>query len=322
MANEIAFAKKVKEELATNSYTIEQKKYILSGFARNGGAFSIGKEPVLALHTEIASVAKLLYSCLKEVYDLTPAIDYQKVNRFGERLVYVVHVKDESLYTVMEDLEILKDGFERIPPKEGLHIKNLKYLCIGCFLANGSVNNPCSSKTSYFLEMAFTDPNDAQSIKRKLLSFKQEKTMSFKSIKRREKYVLYLKKSDQITVFLSYLGALERMLDYENARITKDDINFENRTTNCDMANYKKTIATARKDIENIQYLLKTTPIALFDEKTQAVMKARQQFPEYNYNELARYLTEEMDISITKSGISHILIAIREKAQKQRLLDK
>ena len=34
MANEIAFAKKVKEELATNSYTIEQKKYILSGFAR------------------------------------------------------------------------------------------------------------------------------------------------------------------------------------------------------------------------------------------------------------------------------------------------
>ena len=88
------------------------------------------------------------------------------------------------------------------------------------------------------------------------------------------------------------------------------------------MAKYKKTSATARKDIENSQYLLKTTPIALFDEKTQAVMKARQQFPEYNYNELARYLTEEMDISITKSGISHILIAIREKAQKQRLLDK
>lgn len=322
MATEIAFARKVKEELANNSYTIDEKKYILSGFARNGGTFSIGKEPVLVLHTEIGSVAKLLYSCLKEVYKLNPEIDYQKVNRFGKRLVYVVHAQDKSLYHVMEDLEILKDGFERIPPKEGLYIKNLKYLCIGCFLANGSVNNPSSSKTSYFLEMAFTDQNDAQVIRRKLVSFKKERTMSFKSIKRREKYVLYLKKSDQIAVFLSYIGAMETMLNYENARITKDDINLENRTTNCDMANYKKTIQTAQKDIDDIQYILKTTPITLFDEKTQAVMKIRQQFPEYNYNELARYLSEELNIPITKSGISHILTSIREKAKEQRNLDK
>ncbi len=322
MPTEIAFAKKVKEELATNPYTLEQKKFILSGFARNGGSFSIGKIPSLVLHTEIGSVAKLLYSCLKDCFSLSPEIDYQKVNRFGRRLVYVVHVNDPSLYQVMEELEILKDGFERIPPKAGLYVKNLKYLCIGCFLANGSVNNPSSSKTSYFLEMAFTDRNDAQAIKRKLLSFRQERTMSFKSIKRREKHVLYLKKSDQITVFLSYLGAIESMFDYENARLMKDDMNLENRKTNCDMANYKKTIAAAEKDIEDINLLLSVTPITLFDEKTQAVMLARKEFPESNYKELAEYLTEEKEINITKSGISHILTAIREKAKKQRLLDK
>lgn len=190
MATEIAFARKVKEELANNSYTIDEKKYILSGFARNGGTFSIGKEPVLVLHTEIGSVAKLLYSCLKEVYKLNPEIDYQKVNRFGKRLVYVVHAQDKSLYHVMEDLEILKDGFERIPPKEGLYIKNLKYLCIGCFLANGSVNNPSSSKTSYFwkwhlrIRMMHRSLEESWSVsKRKglcrLNPSKEEKSMSF-----------------------------------------------------------------------------------------------------------------------------------------------
>lgn len=318
MSTEIAFARKVKEELSLNTYDIEQKKYILSGFARNGGVFSIGKVPTLALHTEVGNVAKLLYSCLKDVYGLNPEINYQKVIRFGKRLVYLVQVSDERLYDVMQDLEILVDGFERIPPKEGLLRKNFKYLCIGSFLANGSVNNPSSSKTSYFLEMAFTDHDDALAVKRKLLSFKQEKTMSFKYIKRREKYVIYLKRSDQIPVFLSFLGAIESMLDYENARLMKDDMNLENRRINCDAANYKKIITTSKKDIDDINLILSMTPIALFDEKTQAVIKARQEKPEYNYRELAEYLTEELGISITKSGISHILTSLREKAKKLR----
>lgn len=318
MPNEIPFAKKVKIELAKNTYTEEQKKFILSGFARNGGAFSIGKEPVLVLHTEIGDVAKLLYSCLKDVYHLSPEIDYQKVNRFGKRLVYLVHVSDKSLYSVMEDLEILKDGLERIPPKEGIYTKNFKYLCIGCFLANGSVNNPSTSKTSYFLEMAFTDQNDAQTIKKKFLSFKNEKTMSFKMIKRREKYVLYLKKSDQISVYLSFINASDLYLEYENARVMKDDQNLDNRTMNCDMANYKKMINASKRDIQDIQFLLSITPINLFDEKTKAVMEARQKLPESNYKELAEYLTEEKEIPITKSGIAHILASIREKAKKER----
>ena len=68
MAKEIAFAKRVKTEIATNSYDTEQKKYILSGFIRNGATFSLGKTPSLSLRTEIASVAKLLYACLKDAY--------------------------------------------------------------------------------------------------------------------------------------------------------------------------------------------------------------------------------------------------------------
>jgi DNA-binding protein WhiA len=312
---EIAFAKKVKNEIAVNSYKKEEMKYLLSGFIRNAGSLSLGSNPSLTIHTEIACVAKLIYSGLKEVYGLTPAIAYEKTNRFKKGLVYLVTVDDKRLYDVMLDLEVLEDGMIRIPPKKGLLRKNLRYLVIGSFLANGSVNNPSSGKTSYFLEMAFSSKADALAIKRKLTSFKEEKTMNFKYIKRREKHVLYLKRSDQISVFLSYIGAVESMFDFENARIVKEDININNRLSICDSANYGKTLNAAQTDIDAINKILSFKSLDLFDEKTQAVIKERLKLKDANYRELAASITENEGISITKSGVVHILSTLRDKAK-------
>ena len=317
MSDEIPFAKQVKNEIALNPYSDEQKKSILSGFARNGGVFSIGKRPSLTLHTELACVAKLLFSCLKDVYSLSPNIVYEKVKRFRKGLVYSVQVEDSKLYQVMEDLEIFKDGLERIPPVEGVKRKNLRYLLIGSFLANGSVNNPSSKKTSYFLEMAFSDKEDALVIKRKLNSFKEEKTMSFKYIKRREKHVLYLKRSDQISVFLSYIGLTEAMFKFENVRIMKDDINNNNRLSICDSANYSKTLEAAKKGIDDIELVLKYKPLDLFDEKTKAVIKKRLEMKDANYREIAEAITSE-GINITKSGVFHILQTLRKQASEYK----
>ncbi len=317
MNNELPFAKQVKNEIALNSYTDEQKKFILSGFARTSGSFSIGKRPSLTLHTELASVAKLLFSCLKDVYSLSPNIIYEKVKRFHQGLVYSVQVEDAQLYKVMEDLEIFKDGLERIPPSEGLKRKNLKYLIIGSFLANGSVNNPSSKKTSYFLEMAFSDKGDSLAIKKKLNTFKEERTMSFKYIKRRDKHVLYLKKSDQISVFLSYIGSTEAMFEFENVRILKDDINNSNRLSICDSANYGKTLSASKKDIEDINFLLKYKHINLFDDKTKAVINKRLEMKDANYRELAEAISDT-GITITKSGVFHILQGLRKQAEELR----
>ena len=110
------FTRSVKNELASYSYEKEELKYILSGFARNGGTFSIGKNPTLHLRTEIASVAKILYRALKECYGLSPRIAYEKVTRFKRGIAYRVVVSSPELYHIMEDLEVLKDGIERMVP--------------------------------------------------------------------------------------------------------------------------------------------------------------------------------------------------------------
>lgn len=318
----LSFARQIKEELSTATYTTEEKKYILSGFIRNGGVFSFGKPSSLELKSEDALIAKLIYESLKEVYNLNPELRYEKVARFGRGLVYIIFVKDEKIESIMQDLEILEDGFLRMIPKEGLRRKNLKFLLVGCFLANGSVNNPNTVKTSYFAEMAFSDKNDAMVIKHKLDSFKDEKTMGFKYILRRDKHVLYLKKSDQISVFLAYIGATGSMMEFENARMVKDDINTLNRLSICDTANFQKTIETGKKDIEAIDIYLKTKSIDFLDEKTKAVINMRKKEPESSYADLATKISEQYDISISKSGVVHILRNIREKAEKIKNEDK
>lgn len=309
------FTRSVKNELASYPYSKEELKYILSGFARNSGVLSIGKNPTLHLRTELAKVAKLLYQALKECYGLTPRIAYEQVTRFKKGIAYQVIVTSEALYKIMEDLEVLKDGMERMVPKEGLKKNNFRFLLIGLFLSSGSVNNPSTSKTSYFLEMSFNNKNDAMAIKRKLLTFKEEKTMAFKSILRREKYVLYLKRSDQISVFLSFIGATTAMFSFENARILKEDININNRLSICDSANYGKTLTTARKDIEGINRLLQVKPITLFDKKTQEVIKTRLEHEDFNYREIAEHLTEN-GTTISKSGVVHIINSLRDEIEK------
>ncbi len=317
----IAFGRVCKDELANIGYDTDQMKYILSGFIRNGASLTLSQIPVLMLKTEIASVAKLLYTALKECYGLTPRIAYERLTRFKKGTAYQVIVSDIRIYDMLEDLEILKDGFERIPLKNGLKSKNFKYLLIGCFLSGGSINNPSSTKTSYFVEIAFTERNDATAVMKKLCSFKEEKTMGFKYIKRREKHVIYLKKSDQISVFLSYMGATEAMFAFENARILKDDINISNRLSICDSANYGKTLETAKRDIETINNVLKYVPLSSFDKRTQTVINKRLELQDANYRELADAVTEA-GYPISKSGVVHVIQNLRNKERDLSLKEK
>lgn len=309
------FTRDVKNELSSSDYKKEELRFILEGFLRNGATFSLGRNPTLYLKTEVNKTAKLLFTALKECYGLSPSIDYEQLTRFKKGIRYQVRVTDPSLYSVMEDLETLQDGVERLPLKEGLRKKNFRFLLIGLFLSSGSVNNPTTSKTSYFLEMAFNHKNDATAVRKKLLSFKEEKTMNFKMIKRREKYVLYLKRSDQISVFLSFVGATDAMFAFENARIIKEDININNRLSICDSANYGKTLTTAKKDIDAIETVLKVKPLDLFDAKTRAVIEKRLNLKDANYREIAEQITDD-GIAITKSGVVHIVSALRNEAER------
>lgn len=313
MDQTIAFARNVKEELLQTPYKDKEKEIILSGLFLNSIKLS-DNSPIFTFKSEISLCAQLVYSTLKNNFNIKSNISNQKSTNFKRNKTFVVSSDDKNILKVLNELELIDENQNKIEYKELLKAKNFKYLLIGLFLGSGSINNPHSKKTSYYLEISFNDINDATLIMKKLNSFKNEKTMNFKMVKRREKYVIYLKRSDQISVFLSYINATECMFEFENARIEKDDINIINRLSICDTSNFKKTMEVAKNDIDTINFLLEHKPINLYDKKTQAVIKARLENPERNFREIADLISNTYDIPITKSGVVHILISLRKQA--------
>lgn len=311
MDKTVAFARNVKEELLKKEYTGEEKRMILSGFLLNCAKIS-SSSPYLTIKSEIANCIQFFYKVLKDEYGIEGYIHFKKNSNLKKSMYYYLSIKEEKIFDILSKEDIFSQGEMKV--SSSLKGKRFKFYLIGLFLSSGSVNNPYSNKTSYFLEISFVKKDDVSVILKKLNSFKNEKTMNFKMIQRRGRYIIYLKKSDQISVFLSYIGATTCMFEFENARIERDDINIINRLTICDLSNMKKSLKVAKEDIKLIDTLLSIKPMSLFDDKTQYVIKTRKDNPEMNFREIASYICENYNVQITKSGVVHILTSLRKQA--------
>ncbi|MDY3907416.1 MAG: DNA-binding protein WhiA, partial [Candidatus Enterosoma sp.] len=300
MDKTVAFARNVKEELLKKEYTGEEKRMILSGFLLNCAKIS-SSSPYLTIKSEIANCIQFFYKVLKDEYGIEGYIHFKKNSNLKKSMYYYLSIKEEKIFDILSKEDIFSQGEMKV--SSSLKGKRFKFYLIGLFLSSGSVNNPYSNKTSYFLEISFVKKDDVSVILKKLNSFKNEKTMNFKMIQRRGRYIIYLKKSDQISVFLSYIGATTCMFEFENARIERDDINTINRLTICDLSNMKKSLKVAKEDIKLIDTLLSIKPMSLFDDKTQYVIKTRKDNPEMNFREIASYICENYNVQITKSGV-------------------
>ena len=311
MDKTVAFARNVKEELLKKEYTGEEKRMILSGFLLNCAKIS-SSSPYLTIKSEIANCIQFFYKVLKDEYGIEGYIHFKKNSNLKKSMYYYLSIKEEKIFDILSKEDIFSQGEMKV--SSSLKGKRFKFYLIGLFLSSGSINNPYSNKTSYFLEISFVKKDDVSVILKKLNSFKNEKTMNFKMIQRRGRYIIYLKKSDQISVFLSYIGATTCMFEFENARIERDDINTINRLTICDLSNMKKSLKVAKEDIKLIDTLLSIKPMSLFDDKTQYVIKTRKDNPEMNFREIASYICENYNVQITKSGVVHILTSLRKQA--------
>ncbi|MCB5673875.1 DNA-binding protein WhiA, partial [Fusicatenibacter saccharivorans] len=67
------------------------------------------------------------------------------------------------------------------------------------------------------------------------------------------KYVVYLKSSEKIGDFLRAIGASQSVMNFESTRIDRSMSNTVNRWNNCDIANEMKSMATANKQLEDIE---------------------------------------------------------------------
>lgn len=87
-------------------------------------------------------------------------------------------------------------NFQPVPLRSMLNKENLRYFLAGAFMAGGSVNAPSSK--SYFLEISFSNKDDATRVMEALQSTEE---FSAKVIQRRDKWIVYLKRSSEIAIF-------------------------------------------------------------------------------------------------------------------------
>lgn len=140
--------------------------------------------------------------------------------------------------------------------------------------------------------------------------------MNAKIIKRRNKFVVYLKSSEKIGDFLRAIGASQSVMNFESTRIDRNMSNTVNRWNNCDIANEIKSMSTANKQLDDINIIEMFMGLDMLDEKTHMVALIRRKYPEMTLKELTEVYFEETGQTISKSGLHHRFKKISDEAKR------
>ena len=113
--------------------------------------------------------------------------------------------------------------------------------------------------------------------------------------------VLYLKQSEQISDFLTYLNAPVAAMGIMETRLEKELNNKVNRRCNCDDANTSKVVEAAQEQLTAIRVLKEKELLDKLPEKLQQAAKARENNPFASLSELAAL----MEPAITKPAMNN-----------------
>ena len=303
----ISFTQQVKEELVNNTYdSPDRLRALLSAYIRINATISFrNKHTHLVLKNENGKTAKFIYSTINSIYGNTAHMSYMDKGN-TKKTYYIIDI-DEASEDILEDLEIsFMEG--KISKNIVRNDDTISGYLAGAFLAAGSVNSPMTS--NYHLELSLNSENYAKWLS-KLFGKYKNSNIEPKIIKRREQYIVYFKKSDQIANFLIMIGAVSACMEFENVRVDRDFANSANRLANGDMANMRKTLAAGKRQQEEIKLIdaklgIKNIP----NIKERELAYLRLENDSLSLIELANILSEKLGKTVTKSNVNHLFISL------------
>lgn len=310
MNNKVSFTITIKNELASNETSKIEARSILAAFIRLSGSLgfsNLGSK--LTLKTENANTARYLFKLLKEYYpELNISLSFLKQMKLYKATEYLININGDFNDFLKElDIDLLNNKISR--SLYASEEKTKAYL-VGSFLATGSCTDPTSS--NYHLEILAHDEEYANNLL-KVINHSKNVIFNFKITQRRNKWIVYLKRSDQISDFLAYINAYNSCLNFEDIRMNRDFANSTNRLLNCDSYNFKKTTDNATKQIEMINEIDEKLGInRIQNEKMRVLCKIRLENMEATYSDLAALLSEELSTPVSKSNINHLFIKLKK----------
>ncbi len=244
--------------------------------------------------TESREFAYVLPKLFKKAFDL----DFDSYPSLAAPGKLAFQIRDEGkLSTVMEAFGFSKGDTLAlhvnypVVEEECCKVSFLR----GAFLAGGSVTDPGKG---YHMELATTHQAVARETE---LLVREVMNFSPKIARRGGAQVLYLKQSEQISDFLTCLGAPVAAMGIMEARLEKELNNKVNRRCNCDDANTSKVVEAAQEQLGVIRRLRELGMLDSLPDKLRQAALAREENPSASLSELAAM----MEPPITKPAMNN-----------------
>lgn len=306
----MSFAKSVKDELINLKSSDAEQLAELSALLHLHTSISINNEGMsLQFTTNNAGIARRFVVILKYLYQSEIELLSKSSSKLRKR-GYIVNIKT-NVKKIVEDHSMFDQNIGVYEKMTQTDVEKRAYIR-GCFLSSGSINDP--SKPTYHLEIFTEDKIEAIFIQRLMNHF----DLNAKITKRRKGLIIYLKEAEAISNFLSVIGANESMFRYEDIRIKRDFNNSINRLINIEIANERKTLTAANKMLKDIEFIRENRDFDLLDQKLKDTIVLRESFPDASLNELIIEYKKMTGEPLSKSGMNHRLVKIKELADQIR----
>ena len=222
----MTFTTQIKDEITKDNYASPDALISLCIYLKLNSEIT---DNSITIYTENASTARWIFKLLKQFYNVDIHLTSRTIKRFKKRNIYILEIKNK-IDTIANGSKEEKVAFLK-----------------GVFLSSGSINDP--KRNVYHLEFLVKEETMAKLINKLLHYLKFDS----KIIKREHEYMVYIKKSEQISDFIKYLNAINALFYFEDIRIYKDHKNMVNRLNNCEQANLEKSLKNSTIIVNNIK---------------------------------------------------------------------
>lgn len=316
----MSFASDVKGELAR--LTIEKKCCMLaeiSGFLRVSGSVRLsggGKFSIVS-STENAAIARHYKKLIKDYFGSRVNLEVGdsqvpgKSNK-GYNRYYLTISSEEKASQILRETGIMlvKEGNDYF--SDGIYQPIVRTKCCkksylrGIFLGCGTMSDP---RKSYSMEFVLESEKMADDLRKLIGSFVD---LSAKVTKRKDSYVVYLKKGSYVRDMLGIMGADDAVLEMTDIMINKEIVGDAQRLMNCDNANVDRVLAASEEQIRWIKLIEDAEGLERLPAPLLAVARLRLERPAASLSEIG----EALDPPIRKPGVSKRFSKIKAIAEE------
>ncbi|MBU5488313.1 DNA-binding protein WhiA [Clostridium sp. MSJ-8] len=310
----MSFSSKVKGEIGRyTDLTKTEALAEISAIMKVGGTLGFsGKGLSFKITTENPASARVIFTILKEYFDIHSKLMVKKSTSLKKNNIYMVVITEEmGVRELLRKTGILKEIDGAMNLDYGIDREMVKgeaekkaYIR-GAFLGGGSVSNP---EKTYHLEFVTHSEEYAISLSKLINEF----GLKSKVIQRKNAFIVYIKEGEQIVDVLNIIGAHSSLLELENIRIMKEMRNNVNRLVNCETANLSKTVNAAVRQVESIKLIQSQIGLQRLPQNLREIAELRLNYPDESLKELG----EMLDPPVGKSGVNHRLRKIEKIASE------